>query len=174
VAEGWVRMMKNSIAGIAPHFVTSRMMNDYNHRFYSKLHERYKKMAEDEFEMAKRISVWKKRMIRAWNNISVIDCVLFANGSDTYEMDHPYNSKVVLDLNEIAATDVGVELIVTENGERLISTHPFTLDASSVDKAEFKASITINQPGTFNYGIRIYPKNKHLPHRQDINLVKWI
>lgn len=174
VPESWVRMMKNSIAGIAPHFVTSRMMNDYTHRFYNKLYERTKKMAEDEYEMAKRISVWKKRMMRAWNNISVLDYSIFTNGSDSYEMDHPYNSRVVLDLNEIAATDVGVELIVTENGERLISTHAFQLDKSSSDKAEYTASITINQPGTFNYGIRIYPKNQHLPHRQDINLVKWI
>jgi hypothetical protein len=131
-------------------------------------------MAADEYEMAKRISVWKKRMIRAWNNINVIDVSIFSNGSDAYEMDHPYKSRVILDLNEIAATDVGVELIVTENGERLISTHAFQLEKSSVDKAEFTASITINQPGTFNYGIRVYPKNQHLPHRQDINLVKWI
>lgn len=174
VPESWVRLMKNSIAGIAPHFVTSRMMNDYTNRFYNKLFERTKKMAADEFEMAKRISVWKKRMNRAWNNISVLDVSIFANGSDAYEMDHPYNCRVVLDLNEISATDVGVELIVTENGERLISTYAFQLEKSSVDKAEFTASITINQPGTFNYGIRIYPKNQHLAHRQDFNLVKWI
>ena len=88
IPETWVRMMKNSIASIAPHFVTSRMLNDYNHRFYSKLFKRTKAMAEDDFEMAKRISSWKKRIKRAWNNITVVDYSIFSNGSETYEMDH--------------------------------------------------------------------------------------
>ncbi len=70
IPETWVRYMKNSIASIAPHFVTSRMLHDYNQRFYSKLFKRTKAMAEDDFEMAKRISSWKKRIKRAWNNIS--------------------------------------------------------------------------------------------------------
>jgi phosphorylase/glycogen(starch) synthase len=174
IPETWVRFMKNSIASIAPHFVTSRMLHDYNHRFYSKLFKRTKAMAEDDFEMAKRISSWKKRIKRAWNNITVVDYSLFSNGSEAFEMDHAYQGRIVLDLNEISPKDVGVELVITENGERLIATHEFTLDNSSVDKAVFRADIIIKQPGTFSYGIRIFPKNENLPHRQDFNLVKWI
>jgi hypothetical protein len=80
----------------------------------------------------------------------------------------------VLDLNEISPNDIGVELVITENGERLIATHEFKLDTSSVDKAIFRAEIIIKQPGTFNYGIRIFPRNEDLPNRQDFNLVKWL
>ena len=82
IPENWVRMMKNSIASIAPHFVTSRMLHDYNQRFYSKLFERPVLMAADDFEMAKRISSWKKRIKRAWNNINVVECNIFNNGSE--------------------------------------------------------------------------------------------
>ena len=89
-------------------------------------------------------------------------------------MDHVYEGKVILDLNEISPSDVGVELVITENGERLVSTHEFTLDKTTVDKAYYTAKVTIAQPGTFSYGIRIFPKNEYLPHRQDINLVRWI
>ncbi len=78
-------------------------------------------------------------------------------------MDHAYQGRIVLDLNEISPKDVGVELVITENGERLIATHEFTLDNSSVDKAVFRADIVIKQPGTFSYGIRIFPKNENLP-----------
>ncbi len=174
VPENWVRMMKNSIASIAPHFVTSRMLHDYNQRFYSKLFERSSKMADDDFSKVKRISSWKKRIKRAWNNINVVEASLFNNGLDMFEMDHPYEGKVVLDLNEISASDIGVELVITENGERLISSHEFTLDKSAGDKAYFSVKVSIRQPGTFSYGIRIFPKNDFLPHRQDINLVRWI
>ena len=59
-------------------------------------------MAEDDFEMAKRISSWKKRIKRAWNNINVVEFSVFNNGSEVFEMDHAYEGKVVLDLNEIS------------------------------------------------------------------------
>jgi phosphorylase/glycogen(starch) synthase len=174
IPENWVRMMKNSIASIAPYFVTSRMLNDYNVRFYGKLFKRTQLLAKDDFEMAKRISSWKKRIKRAWNNIRVVECSVLENSSDAFEMDHVYQGRIVLDLNEISPSDVGVELVLTENGERLISVQEFTLDKASVDNVTYNASISINQPGTFSYGIRIFPKNENLPHRQDINLVKWI
>jgi phosphorylase/glycogen(starch) synthase len=174
IPENWVKMMKNSIAGIAPHFVTSRMLHDYNHRFYEKLYARTVQMHHDEFEMAKRIASWKKRISRGWNNIGIVDCSIFTNGGETFEIDHEYEGKVILDLNEISASDVGVELVITENGERLVSVHEFQLDNASADKAYYKTSVSVNQPGTFSYGIRIFPKNELLPHRQDMNLVKWI
>jgi glucan phosphorylase len=174
IPENWVRMIKNSIASIAPHFVTSRMLHDYIQRFYTKLYSRSVELAQDDFFMVKRISSWKKRMKRAWNNITVIDFSLFNNSSETLEMDHSYEASVTLDLNEISPSEVGVELVITEGGERLISTHEFALDQASIDKVQYKAKVIIEQPGTFSYGIRIFPKNEWLPHRQDINLVKWI
>jgi phosphorylase/glycogen(starch) synthase len=174
VPENWVRMMKNSIASIAPHFVTSRMLHDYIQRFYDKLYNRSVHMAENDFAMVKRVASWKKRIKRAWNNINVVEVNLFSNGNELFEMDHVYEGRVILDLNEISASDVGVELVITENGERLVSKHPFTLDKSAADKATYSVKVTIEQPGTFSYGIRVFPKNEYLPHRQDINLVKWI
>jgi starch phosphorylase len=174
IPENWVRMMKNSIASIAPHFVTSRMLHDYIQRFYDKLYNRSVQMAENDFAMVKRVASWKKRIKRAWNNINVVEVNLFSNGNELFEMDRVYEGRVILDLNEISASDVGVELVITENGERLVSTHPFTLDKSTADKATYSVKVTIEQPGTFSYGIRVFPKNEYLPHRQDINLVKWI
>lgn len=174
VPENWVRMIKNSISSIAPHFVTTRMLNDYNQRFYSRLYNRSLELRKDDFLLVKRLSSWKKRIKRAWNNISVVDFSLFNNGSDIFEMDHKYEGKITLDLNEISASDVGVELVITENGERLVSTYEFSLDKANIDKAVYKASVVIEQPGTFSFGVRIFPKNSLLPHRQDINLVKWI
>jgi phosphorylase/glycogen(starch) synthase len=174
IPENWVRMMKNSIASIAPHFVTSRMLHDYSQRFYNKLYDRSLLLTENDFAKVKRIASWKKRIKRAWNNINVIDFSLFDNGNELFEMDHVYEGKVILDLNEISPADVGVELVITENGERLVSTHAFALDKTTVDKAYYTAKVTIAQPGTFSYGVRIFPKNEFLPHRQDINFIKWV
>lgn len=174
VPENWVRIMKNSIASIAPHFLTTRMMHDYKKRFYNKQFERSVSMAENDFDKVKRLSSWKKRIKRAWKNINIVECNVFNDGSEMFEMDKVYKGTVVLDLNEISASDIGVELVITENGERLISKHDFVHNQSIVDKAHFSVTVSIKQPGTFSFGVRIYPKNENLPHRQDMNIVRWI
>lgn len=174
VPVGWVQMIKNSIAKIAPNFTTTRMINDYMHRYYQKLYTRYQMISEDDYEMAKRISSWKKRIAKAWKNINVLEISVFDKGTEIFQVGQEYVGKVVLDLNEIPANEVGVELVVTENGERIISIYEFELTEFFVDKATYIAKIKIRQPGTFTYGIRMFPKHELLAHRQDIGFVKWI
>lgn len=38
----------------------------------------------------------------------------------------------------------------------------------------FEAKIEANTAGSFKTGIRMYPKNKELPHRQDFCYIKWL
>jgi phosphorylase/glycogen(starch) synthase len=174
VPAGWVQMIRNSISQIAPNFTTTRMINDYMHRYYQKLYNRYLEIMEDDYEMAKRISSWKKRIAKAWININVLEINIFNKGTEVFHVGQEYEGKVVLDLNEIPANEVGVELVVTENGERIVSTHEFELSEFFVDKATYTAKIKIGQPGTFTYGIRMFPKHELIAHRQDIGFVRWI
>jgi len=174
IPAGWVQMIKNSIAKIAPHFTTTRMINDYMMRYYQKLYTRYQLISEDDYEMAKKISSWKKRISKAWRNINVLQINIFDKGTEIFNVGQEYDGKVVLDLNEIPANEVGVELVVTENGDRVISTHEFELAEFFVDKATYTAHIKIKQPGTFTYGIRMFPKHELLAHRQDIGFIRWI
>ncbi|MBN2761886.1 MAG: alpha-glucan family phosphorylase, partial [Bacteroidales bacterium] len=170
----WLKIIKNSIAKIAPHFTTTRMINDYKRRYYQKLYERHQQMIKNDFEMAKTVSSWKKRISKAWNNINILEVNLFDKGTEVFNVSQVCEGRVVLDLNEIPANEVGVELVITENGERVISTHEFTLSEFHADKATYTAQVKIGQPGTFTYGIRLYPRNDLLAHRQDIGYVRWI
>lgn len=124
--------------------------------------------------MAKTVSSWKKRISKAWNNINILEVNLFDKGTEVFNVSQVCEGRVVLDLNEIPANEVGVELVITENGERVISTHEFTLSEFHADKATYTAQVKIGQPGTFTYGIRLYPRNDLLAHRQDIGYVRWI
>jgi starch phosphorylase len=38
----------------------------------------------------------------------------------------------------------------------------------------FEADLTPHQSGVYRSAIRVYPKNKELPHRQDFCYVKWL
>ncbi len=170
----WVTTMKNSIAKIASKFTTRRMMNDYQNRFYSKLRKRSAEIRENDYEKAKEISSWKKRIIRSWKNIQVIEINMFNEKPDEFQVGRSYSGEVVLDLNELSPQHVGVELILTEDGEKLVGTFGFELEKYEVDRAFYRLNVTIGQPGTFNYGIRIFPKHEFLPHKQDLAILKWI
>ena len=174
VSTEWVRFIKNTIAGISPKFTTRRMINDYINQYYSRLYERSQKMIANDFEMAKKISAWKKRMSRAWSSIQVEEIKLFEKNTETIETGVEYPAKVVLDLNEINPDNVGVELVITENAREIVSIQQFVLVSSSGGKAVFETKVQNERSGTFTYGIRVFPIHEFLPHRQDFALLKWI
>jgi starch phosphorylase len=38
----------------------------------------------------------------------------------------------------------------------------------------FEAELAPQQAGQYKSAVRMYPKNKHLPHRQDFCYVRWL
>jgi alpha-glucan phosphorylase-like protein len=174
VPEEWIRFIKNSIAKVVPKFTTRRMMEDYLQRYYNRLYERTRLLFKDDYEKIKEISSWKKRMARAWTNIEVVEKKIFNQGFNEYQVGQTYEGEIVLDLNELSPQHIGVELVLTEESKRLVSTHEFDFVKYEVDKAYYKLKVSISQAGTFTYGIRVFPKNPILAHRQDVSIVKWI
>ena len=174
VSEEWVRFIKNSISGISPRFTTRRMISDYENQYYNKEYSRSQMIKTNDYEMAKRISSWKKRMTRAWDNIEVIDVKLFEKSTETIETGVEYSGQVILDLNEINPEQVGVELVITEDMHDIVNIQQFTLLSADHGKAVFETKVLNDRSGTFNYGIRIFPVNDFLPHRQDFGILRWI
>jgi glycogen phosphorylase/synthase len=179
VPSSWVRYIKNSIAKVAPNFTMSRMLYDYENRFYKKLYERHKIICANDFENAKEIASWKKKVFRGWESIAVLDVKYPDITQEDIILAKKYTSEVVLDLNEISPDDIGLELIIAnfnseENKHNIIFNQEFELVEINEKIAHYKIDITPTKPGLFEIGIRIFPKNPLLPHRQDFNYIKWI
>jgi phosphorylase/glycogen(starch) synthase len=170
----WINMIKNSIAKIAPGFTTRRMINDYVERYYSEMYERKQDMSENDYEKTINISSWKKHIAKTWNDVEVIEVNLFDKTTEVFQMGQKYKANVILDLKDIPPENIGVELIVSENYERLITRQEFNLGKYEGTKAYYDLDVMINQPGTFTYGIRMFPKHDLLAHRQDIDFLRWI
>jgi glycogen phosphorylase/synthase len=174
ISEEWVRFIKNTFTGISPNFTTRRMIDDYVNKYYKKEYQRSQKIKANDYELAKRISSWKKRMTRAWENIIILDVKLFERSTETIETGTEYFGQVVLDLNGINAEQVGVELVITENMHDVVSIQQFSLVKATGGKATFETKVLNDRSGTFNYGIRIFPVHEFLPHRQDFGILRWI
>ena len=55
-----------------------------------------------------------------------------------------------------------------------IESFEFDLVRTEGSKLYFETSKQLNDPGTHQYGLRVYPKNPDLPHRMDFAYMKWI
>ena len=53
ISKGWIKVIKNSIAQIAPHYTMKRQLDDYYEKFYNKQAKRFKEISKDNNRLAK-------------------------------------------------------------------------------------------------------------------------
>ncbi len=178
VPVDWIKHIKNTIAQIAPMFTTRRMIDDYYDRFYKILGNRSSDMRANNYHMAREITRWKKKVASVWDKIEVSEVNYSKDLSKPLRMGEEYTADVVLKLNGLTAEDIGVELVVVSvlpNGEQEFF---FKQEFTKVEKlnghTRYRLGTLPTQPGVFNYGIRVFPKNALIPHRQDFGFVRWV
>ena len=178
VPTDWVASIKKSIHEVASQFTTTRMMEDYESRFYHKLYLRSSRLTNDDYELAKRIAVWKRKVSNHWDGLEIIKAEQFDISRQSIVLGKEYTSEVVLDLGSLSPDDIGVELIMVElaDDSELVIKHRQDFDLEHIEdkRATFRLNLIPNDPGVFDSGIRIYAKNQELPHRMDFNLVRWV
>ena len=178
VPTDWVSFIKKSISEVASNFSSTRMMIDYEDRFYHKLYLRSTRLNQDDCEVAKRLAAWKRKVTRHWDSLEVITAEQFDTTRQAIVLGKEYTSQVVLDLGSLSPEEVGVELVIAElveNGDVTIKhTQEYDLEHVEGQRATYRLSLIPDNPGVFDSGIRVYAKNKELPHRMDFTLVRWV
>lgn len=175
-SEGWIKVIKNSIAQIAPHYTMKRQLDDYYDKFYCKEAKRFHKLESNNYSLAKEIAQWKETVAERWDSINVVskETDIPSTGMVTGE---PYKVRYVIDeqgLNDA----VGLEVVVVKtnkNGEEyVVNKHPFNIIGKDGNNYIFESTIEADEAGSFKTGVRMYPKNENIPHRQDFCYVKWL
>ena len=176
ISKGWCKVIKNSIAQIAPHYTMKRQLDDYYSKFYEKQAKRYEELAKDDYRLTKEIALWKEAVAERWDSISVVNC----------EWDFPITGGVANEeyhlkyaINEQGLDDaVGLEKVniyKDKNGEeRVYNVEPLEVTGKEGNNYTFEATLCPQRFGVYKSAVRMYPKNKNLPHRQDFCYVKWL
>ena len=174
-SEGWVKVIKNSIAQIAPHYTMKRQLDDYYSKFYCKEAARFKKLSADNNKLAKDIAQWKEAVVERWDAINVVSSNwdIPATGAMTGV---EYTVKFVV--NEQGLDDaIGMEIVsvhTDENGEeRIFSVRPLEVVGKEGNNYTFEGKLELSNAGNYKTAVRMFPKNANLPHRQDFCYVKW-
>ena len=173
-SEGWIKVVKNSIAQIAPHYTMKRQLDDYYTKFYNKLGNRFAILSADDNAKAKEIAAWKETVAERWDSIEVVSATNIAELDVTSGTD--VKLTVVLDEKGLDNA-VGVEVVTIETDSEG-KEHINCIDTLELVKKEnnihtFEGTHSVNHAGTFKVAYRMYPKHADLPHRQDFCYVRW-
>ena len=176
-SEGWIKVVKNSIAQIAPHYTMKRQLDDYYSKFYCKLAKRFQTLAANDNAKAKEIAAWKEDVVAKWDSIEIVSCDKveeLKNGD--IESGKEYTITYVIDekgLNDA----VGLELVTTyttaDGKQHVCSVEPFSVVKKEGDLYTFQVKHSLSNAGSFKVSYRMFPKNPELPHRQDFCYVRW-
>ncbi len=176
-SPGWIKVIKNSIAQIAPHYTMKRQLDDYYSKFYNNLRDRSQLLRKDDCRLAAELAQWKEEVAQHWDEIQVVNIERnekLVNGS--IDAGKQYDIRVTI--NEAGLKDaIGLELVTLmtdkEGVDHIYRVVPFQMVAVDGDNYIFEGSHSTDNAGIFKACYRIFPKNENLPHRQDFCYVKW-
>src|SRR5690606_14874490 len=168
VPSKWISYIKNTIANVAPNFTTARMMQDYQERYYNPQYDRSRKIAADNFRWARELADWKLKVSSLWNEIEVKKTVFADDFNNVMKIGKEYPIRVEIDLKGMNCNDIGLELVVTENGDEDSLRIVETVNFEKTDYEKNKCCYTLNYKpinrGSYNYGFKLFPNIEGLPH----------
>uniref|UniRef100_A0AB33JGD2 Glycosyltransferase family 1 protein n=3 Tax=unclassified Prevotella TaxID=2638335 RepID=A0AB33JGD2_9BACT len=176
-SDVWLKVVKNSIATIAPHYTMKRQLDDYYEKFYQKEAARSKKLQANGYQLAKEIAAWKETVAERWDSIHVVskDTQFIENGGET-----GVETTIKYVIDEQGLNDaVGLELVILKNSQNsdeqeIYGVHEFKMVGHEGNLYTFEATVEPSDAGAFRTCVRMYPKHEQLPHRQDFCYVKWL
>ncbi|MEG1793640.1 MAG: alpha-glucan family phosphorylase [Rikenellaceae bacterium] len=174
----WVQSVKKCICEIASEFNTGRMMQDYEDKYYKKLHDRKNFMVANNFAKTRELAAWKDRVHREWNNVKVLNVTQYDIFKAGIKEGDTYKTEVIMDLGAIQPQDIGVEVVMARqiiNGKvDIIRTIEFDFKEEKDHIAVFHKEFKLDNNGSFDISIRIFAKNPLMAYRMDFGIIKWI
>jgi hypothetical protein len=154
------------------------MIRDYQDRFYKPQAERSARLVASDYKLAREMASWKYGVSQVWDQIEVKEVQITDGITNVLKIGEDYPARVVVDLKGLKPEDVGVEMVITENGKdnppSLVECLQFEVEKTEGSLITYKLSLQLMNAGAFGYAIRMYPKHKELPHRQDFLYLKWV
>ncbi len=153
------------------------MITDYLNRFYIPQAKRGAILKDNNFKAAKDLTAWKSKVRSIWDQIRVVNVDMPDIAKEQLGIGEIYPIAVTLDKVD-PDIDLGLEMVFAsgddESNMKVVHAEPFTVVERNGSQVTYKVSLSLNYPGVFRFGLRIFPTNPLLPNKQDFPLLKWI
>ncbi|VAW96108.1 Glycogen phosphorylase, partial [hydrothermal vent metagenome] len=175
-SEEWVRLSKNSMKSILPHFNSQRMVMDYVEKFYAPASQQHRKLKKDQANPARELATWKQKISERWPQVSMqrIDTA-------PEQLMHGETLKIQVSvyLDGLESSDIVVECLMgttTVHEELIVQMRiPLQADGEKVDKQQtFILDLEPVLSGLQHYKIRAYPHHVLQAHPFETGCMIWL
>lgn len=174
----WVEKMKASIAKIAYGYNSQRMANSYLDNLYCKVANYHESLTQNNFDKLKTVVSWKKSIGDRFNTVKIKTILINGVKDGKIMTGGLIKIKVLLFSGKLMSRELKVELILVQNGGKKSTKPPIIIQLQLDDSREsgiltYLAEYNVEDPGFYNYGIRVLPQNQDLLHWQDVGITYW-
>jgi starch phosphorylase len=170
--ERWIQMIRETIAGLAPKVVASRMVREYVTNLYT--HASASSLALDSWTGgATSLANWKRRIREGWPSVAVEH--VESLGGEQVEVGTKIHVSALVRLGELAPDDVQVQLVTGRvSGDDQLSelrVSPF-LPGVAVDGGlrRYEGWVEARRAGAIGYTVRVVPYHPLLASPAEMGL----
>lgn len=170
--ERWIQMIRETIAGLAPKVVASRMVRDYVTNLYT--HASASSLALDSWTGgAASLASWKRRIREAWSTVAVEH--LESIGGEQVEVGTKIHVSALVRLGELTPDDIQVQLVIgrVSGDDRLyeprVSLFPAGVDVDG-GLRRYEGWVEAKRAGAIGYTVRVVPYHPLLASQAEMGL----
>jgi glycogen phosphorylase len=151
------------------------MLRDYVTALYTPAALSSRTLAASTFSGARQLAAWKRRVTAAWPGVRV-EHIEARSSSDALEYGTVVSLRAVVDLGELAADDVDVQVAygrVDEHDEITAPTHASLRLSDKRDDGSwiYEGEMTLDRTGPFGYSVRVLPNDALLATPGELGLI---
>jgi len=175
--ERWIRMIRDTIAGLAPKVVASRMLREYVTELYTPAAVSSHALNSSSGG-AEALARWKRRVRAAWSTVSVEH--VESLGGEQVEVGTKIHVSALIRLGELTPDDIQVQLVTGRVGadDRLYEprVNPFATggDVDHVDGEgglrRYEGWVEAKRTGAIGYTVRVVPYHPLLASQAEMGL----
>ncbi|NBO92620.1 MAG: glycosyltransferase family 1 protein [Planctomycetia bacterium] len=176
VPRGWVRMMKQAIATLAPVYSTGRMVAEYATRAYFPSAERSAKLAGDGLARAAALANWRQMVRKNWSGVRVAN--VETEGTDPMHVGATLQIQAKIYLGSLTPQDVLVQLYygaVDNQGEvQQPNKVEMVPDRNEAGAWLYRGDLTCKSSGQQGFAVRVMPRHPDLQYEFDPGFISWV
>ena len=172
IPKRWVQMFRETVAGLGPKVLASRMVRDYVTHLYAPSAASSRAL-ESETGGPEALADWKRKVRDAWGSV-VVDHVQSLEGEQV-EVNTPIHVSALVNLGSLSPQDVEVQLVTGRVGsddqlrEPRINAFPAGTEVDG-GLRRYEGTVQARRAGSIGYTVRVVPHHPLLASTAEMGL----